>query len=88
MLVWVENAPTLETKSEEEIIEFVDQYLTCSSDNEKTANLLTFKVTNILEPAEKKGNQYVGLDFHCHHCRKLCCCILLRKTLTSTRKRM
>ena len=35
MLVWVENASTLESKSEEEIIEFVDQYLTCSSDNEK-----------------------------------------------------
>ena len=88
MLVWVENAPTLETKSEEEIIEFVDEYLTCSSDNEETAKLITFKVTNILEPVEKKGNQYAGLDFHCHRCRKLCCCILLKKTLRSTRKRM
>ena len=45
MLVWVENAPTLETKSEQEIIEFVDQYLsnTCNSDNEKTANLVNLQ---------------------------------------------
>ena len=88
MLVWVENAPTLESKSEEEIIEFVDQYLTCSSDNEKTANLVNLQSHKHSRTCRKKGNQYVGLDFHYHHCLKLCCCILLKKTLTSTRKRM
>ena len=40
MLVWIENAPTLETHSEEEIVQFVDQYLTSNTDNEKTSNLV------------------------------------------------
>ena len=40
MLVWIENAPKLETNSEEEIVQFVDQYLTCNTDNEKTAYLV------------------------------------------------
>ena len=40
MLVWIENAPTLEANSEEETVQFVDQYLTCNSDSEKTANLV------------------------------------------------
>ena len=40
MLVWIENAPTLETHSEEEIVQFVDQYLTSNTENEKTANLV------------------------------------------------
>ena len=46
MLVWIENAPTLERNSEEEIVQFVDQYLTCSADNKENANLVnlqTFK---------------------------------------------
>ena len=33
MLVWIENAPTLETNSEKEIVQFVDQYLTCNTEN-------------------------------------------------------
>ena len=40
MRVWIENAPTLETNSEGEIVQFVDKYLTCYTDNEKTANLV------------------------------------------------
>ena len=40
MLVWIENSPTLETNSEGEIVQFVDKYLTCNTDNEKTANLV------------------------------------------------
>ena len=40
MLVWIENAQTLETNSEREIVQFVDKYLTCNTDNEKTANLV------------------------------------------------
>ena len=40
MLNWIENAPTLETNSEGEIVQFVDKYRTCNTDNEKTANLV------------------------------------------------
>ena len=35
--------------------------------------LLVYKVTNILEPAEKRENQYVDSGFHCLHCKEQCC---------------
>ena len=63
MLVWIQNAPTLETNSEEEIVQFVDQYLTCNTDNEKQQILLAYKVTNILEPAEKRGKPICRFGF-------------------------
>ena len=40
MLVWVENAPTLETHSEDEIVQFVDQYLTSSAEKNETLELV------------------------------------------------
>ena len=63
MLVWVENAPTLETKSEEEIIEFVDQYLTCNSDNEKTANLVNLQSHKHSRTCRKKGKPICRFGF-------------------------
>ena len=63
MLVWVENAPTLETKSEEEIIEFVDQYLTCSSDNEKTENLVNLQSHKHSRTCRKKGKPICRFGF-------------------------
>ena len=39
MLIWIESAPKLEKNTEEEIIQFVDNYLTCSSDDEKLRDL-------------------------------------------------
>ena len=63
MLVWVENAPTLESKSEEEIIEFVDQYLTCSSDNEKTANLVNLQSHKHSRTCRKKGKPICRFGF-------------------------
>ena len=46
MLVWIENAPTLEKSSEEEIVKFVDKYLTCSVNDAETAHLVELQ-TNI-----------------------------------------
>ena len=63
MLVWVENAPTLETKSEEEIIEFVDGYLTCNSDNEKTANLINLQSHKHSRTCRKKGKPICRFGF-------------------------
>ena len=63
MLVWVENAPTLETKSEEEIIEFVDQYLTCGSDNEKTAKLVNLQSHKHSRTCRKKGKPICRFGF-------------------------
>ena len=55
MLVWIENAPTLETNSEREIIQFVVSILHAILITRKQQILLVYKVTNILEPEEKKG---------------------------------
>ena len=63
MLVWVEDAPTLETNSEEEIIRFVDQYLTCSTDNEKTANLVNLQSHKHSRTCRKKGKPICRFGF-------------------------
>ena len=55
MLVWIENAPTLEKKSEEEIVYFVDQYLTCSADNKETANVVNLQTHKHSRTCKKKG---------------------------------
>ena len=63
MLVWIENAPTLETNSEEEIVQFVDQYLTCNTDNEKTANLVGLQSHKHSKTCRKKGKPICRFGF-------------------------
>ena len=87
MFVWIENAPTLETNSEEEIVQFVDQYLTCNTDNDETANLVGLQSHKYSKTCKNKENQYVGLGFHCLHCQK-CCCIHLKRMLTNAKRRI
>ena len=55
MLVWIENAPTLEKNSEEEIVQFVVQYLTCSADNKETANLVNLQTHQTFKNLQKEG---------------------------------
>ena len=63
MLVWIENAPTLETNSEREIVQFVDKYLTCNTDNEKTANLVGLKSHKHSRTCRKKGKPICRFGF-------------------------
>ena len=63
MLVWIENAPTLETHSEEEIVQFVDQYLTSNTDNEKTANLVGLQSHKHSKTCRKKGKPICRFGF-------------------------
>ena len=63
MLVWIENAPTLETNSEEEIVQFVDKYLTCNTDNEKTANLVGLQSHKHSRTCRKKGKPICRFGF-------------------------
>ena len=88
MLVWIENVPTLETISEREIVQFVDEYLTCNTDNEKTANLVGLQSHKHSRTCRKRENQYVDAGFHCLHCQEQCCCIHLKRMLTSTKRRI
>ena len=63
MLVWIENAPTLESNSEGEIVHFVDKYLTCNTDNEKTANLVGLQSHKHSKTCRKKGKPICRFGF-------------------------
>ena len=63
MFVWIENAPTLETNSEREIVQFVDKYLTCNTDNEKTANLVGLQSHKHSRTCRKKGKPICRFGF-------------------------
>ena len=63
MLVWIENAPTLETNSEKEIVQFVDQYLTCNTENEKNANLVSLQSHKHSRTYRKKGKPICRFGF-------------------------
>ena len=63
MLVWIENAPTLETNSDREIVQFVDKYLTCNTDNEKTANLVGLQSHKHSRTCRKKGKPICRFGF-------------------------
>ena len=63
MLVWIENVPTLETNSEGEIVQFVDKYLTCNTDNEKTANLVGLQSHKHSKTCRKKGKPICRFGF-------------------------
>ena len=63
MLVWIESTPTLEKNSEEEIFQFVDQYLTCSADNKETTNLVNFQTHKHSRTCRKKGKPVCRFGF-------------------------
>ena len=86
MLVWIENAPNLERSSREEIEQFVDNYLTCSTDNKKLSIWLSYKHINTQELAERRENQYVDLDFQYLPFQEPCYYIHLMRKLKSTKQ--
>ena len=63
MLVWIENAPALEKNSEEEIVQFVDKYLTCNADNKETTNLVNLQTHKHSRTCRKKGKPICRFGF-------------------------
>ena len=63
MLVWIENAPTLEKNSEEEILKFVDNYLTCSANDDETAHLVELQTHKHSRTCRKKGKAICRFGF-------------------------
>ena len=63
MLVWIENAPTLEKNSEEEIVKFVDNYLTCSANDDETAHLVELQTHKHSRTCRKKGKAICRFGF-------------------------
>ena len=88
MLVWIENTPTLVTNSEREIVQFVDHYLTCNADNEKTANLVSLQSHKHSRTCRKKGKPICRFGFPLPQSQEQCCCILLKKMLKSTKRKI
>ena len=60
MLVWIENASTLEKNSEEEKVQFVNQYLTCSA---YTAHLVELQTHKHSRTCRKKGRAICRVGF-------------------------
>ena len=63
MLVWIENASNLERSSREEIEQFVDNYLTCSTDYEETVNLVKLQTHKHSRTYRKKGKPICRFGF-------------------------
>ena len=63
MLVWIDNAPSLEKSSEEEIVQFVDKYLTCSVNDEKTAHLVELQTHKHSRTCRKKRKAICRFGF-------------------------
>ncbi|MCU7800825.1 MAG: AAA family ATPase [gamma proteobacterium symbiont of Lucinoma myriamae] len=54
MLVWIENAPKYENSSEEELIEYVDSYLTCDSEDTEIEELVQLQTHKHSKTCRKK----------------------------------
>ena len=63
MLVWIDNAPSLEKNSEEEIVQFVDKYLTCSVNDEETAQFVELQTHKHSRTCRKKGKAICRFGF-------------------------
>ena len=63
MLVWIDNAPSLEKNSEEEIVQFVDKYLTCSVNDTETAHLVELQTHKHSRTCRKKGKAICRFGF-------------------------
>ena len=63
MLVWIENAPTLEKNSEEEIVQFVDKHITCSADDAESAHLVELQTPKHSKTCRKKRKAICRFGF-------------------------
>ena len=75
MLVWIENAPTLEKNSEEEIVQFVDKHITCSADDAERAHLVELQTHKHSKTCRKKRKAICRFGFPLPPLLKQCCCI-------------
>ena len=71
-LFWVKQAPQYEKNPNEEIVAFVDEYITCqkpdsSSEMEDLVNLQMHR--HMPKHVREQGIKYVDLTSHCHQCQ-------------------
>ena len=63
MLVLIENAPTLEKNTEEEIVQFVDKHITCSADDAESAYLVELQIHKHSKTCRKKRKAICRFGF-------------------------
>ncbi|KAK3087854.1 hypothetical protein FSP39_011503 [Pinctada imbricata] len=63
MLVWVDDAPKYPKDSEETVVEFVDQYVTCSNERESIAGLIDLQTHKHSKTCRKKGKAVCRFGF-------------------------
>ena len=57
MIVWVENAPKFGTNTDDDIAAYVDEYLTCSNEDEEINNLIDLQIHNHSRTCNKKQDK-------------------------------
>jgi hypothetical protein len=63
MKAWIENSPKMNENSVEEIIEFIDKYLTCSSDQSDFQNLVELQTHKHSRTCRKKEDKVCRFGF-------------------------
>ena len=71
-LFWIKDAPQYEKDSNEEVVTFVDKFITCCKPNSsgEMENLVNLQMHRHAKLARDQGitYMYVDLTFHCHQC--------------------
>ena len=68
LIVWVENSPKYQVNSIDDITDYVDKYLKCSSTNDKLSDLIQLQVYNHSRTCRKKWTSCVDLGIPSLHC--------------------
>ena len=70
ILIWIENAPTYKQDSNEDIVNYIDKYVSCANVTE-LKDLIDLQMHKHAKTCRKKGTQYVDLAFLSHRLEKL-----------------
>ena len=63
MIIWVEDSPLHQRNQEEEIEKYVDNYVTCSNENEEMKNLVDMQTHKHSKTCRKKGKAVCRFGF-------------------------
>ncbi|KAK3105661.1 hypothetical protein FSP39_002926 [Pinctada imbricata] len=63
MLVWVDDAPKYPKDSDEAVVEFVDNYVTCSNEKDKLSTLIELQTHKHSKTCRKKGKAVCRFGF-------------------------
>ena len=72
MLLWIDNAPRYGENDDTDIIDFIDNHVSCSSSvSQENEEYLQYQRHKHSKTCQKKANQFVDLDIQSHQCVRL-----------------